>query len=170
MLQTGLIHPHILEALAAAGHGSLVLIGDGNFPSLTAPYPGARRVYLNLRPGVVTATEVLATLQLVIPIEKAALMQPDDGSAPAIHGELVALLDPGTPVEHIGREDFYLATRSDRLALVIATGDARWYANILLTIGAVPLDGHGASFDDELRRVPAIASVAAPESESRGGH
>jgi hypothetical protein len=58
MLQTGLTHPQILETLAAAGHGSLVLISDGNFPSLTAPYPGARRVYLNLRPGVVTVTEM----------------------------------------------------------------------------------------------------------------
>ena len=41
----------ILQALGAAGHGSLVLISDSNFPSLTAPHLEARRVYLNLRWG-----------------------------------------------------------------------------------------------------------------------
>ena len=141
MLETGLTHPQILEALASAGHGSLVLISDGNFPSLTAPHPAARRVYLNLRPGVVTATDVLAALRLVVPIEKAVLMQPDDGDSPAVHRELVAILDPETPVEHVARADFYRATRSDQLALVIATGDERWYANILLTMGPSPEPG-----------------------------
>jgi L-fucose mutarotase len=138
MLRTGLIHPQILEVLAAAGHGSLVLISDGNFPSLTAPHPGARRVYLNLRPGLVTATDILATLRLVMPIEKAVLMEPDAGPAPAVHAELVGLLEPATPVMRLSRAAFYAATRSDQLALVIASGDERWYANVLLTIGAAP--------------------------------
>jgi L-fucose mutarotase len=135
MLRTGLTHPQILEVLAAAGHGSLVLISDGNYPSLTAPHPGARRVYLNLRPGLVTVTDVLETLQRVMPIEEAVLMDADDGKEVAIHAELVGLLDPETRITHVTRTDFYAATRSDRLALVIATGDERWYANILLTMG-----------------------------------
>jgi L-fucose mutarotase len=144
MLQTGLTHPQILAALAEAGHGSLVLISDGNFPSLTAPHPGARRVYLNLAPGVVTVTEVLARLRLVIPIEAAVLMQADDGDELAVHRELVDLLDRETTIDHVTREAFYAATRSDRLALVIATGDERWYANILLTMGALPQRGRVA--------------------------
>jgi L-fucose mutarotase len=166
MLKTGLIHPQILEALAAAGHGSLVLISDGNFPSLTAPHPGARRVYLNLRLGVVTATDVLATLRLAIPMEKAVLMQPDDGSVPAVHRELVALLDASTPVKHVGREAFYSATRSEDLALVIATGDGRWYANILLTIGPLPQRGRVSSLEDEPRFAIVAADAAAPEAEA----
>lgn len=137
MLLTGLTHPQILETLAAAGHGSLVLIADGNFPALTAPHPGARRVYLNLRPGLVKATDILATLRLILPIERAVLMDPDDGAASAVHTELIGLLDPDTPVAHLLRADFYAATRSDDLALVIVSGDERWYGNILLTIGSV---------------------------------
>ena len=35
MLKQTLIHPDILEALAAAGHGSKILITDGNFPAST---------------------------------------------------------------------------------------------------------------------------------------
>lgn len=136
MLRTGLTHPQILEALAAAGHGSQVLISDGNFPSLTAPHPGARRVYLNLRPGMVTVTDILAALRLVVPIEKAVLMDADDGKEVAVHAELVGLLGPETRVGHVARTDFYTATRSDDLALVITSGDERWYANILLTLGS----------------------------------
>ena len=153
MLRTSLTHPQILEALAAAGHGSLVLISDGNFPSLTAPYPGARRVYLNLRPGMVTVTDILATLRLVMPIEKAILMDADGGAEPPVHAELVGLLGPDTQVAHVARADFYTATRSDQLALVIASGDERWYANILLTMGPVPESGRGAE-----SRASAVAS------------
>jgi L-fucose mutarotase len=138
MLRTGLIHPQILEALAAAGHGSLVLISDGNFPSLTAPQQNARRVYLNLRPGMVTVTDVLHTLIKVVPIERAVLMAPDGGGTLPVQTEIVGLLEAGTAIDTVARHQFYAATRTDDLALVIVTGDERWYANVLLTIGALP--------------------------------
>lgn len=50
MLYTKLTHPAILGALAATGHGSRVLITDGNYPLSTQTPPGAERVYLNLQP------------------------------------------------------------------------------------------------------------------------
>jgi L-fucose mutarotase len=43
VLRTRLIHPEILAALATAGHGSQLLLSDGNFPHATASPPGARR-------------------------------------------------------------------------------------------------------------------------------
>jgi L-fucose mutarotase len=138
MLRTGLIHPQILESLGSAGHGSLVLISDGNYPSLTAPYQDARRVYLNLRPGMVSVTEILAALVPVLPIERAAVMSPDDDSHPPVQDELLGMLDPNTAVVHLSRFDFYAATRSQDLALVIVSGDQRWWANLLLTVGALP--------------------------------
>jgi L-fucose mutarotase len=139
MLRTSLTHPEILRALATAGHGSQVLISDGNFPHSTAPYPGAARVFLNLTPGRLTVAEVLEAVLTVLPIEAAALMDPADGSLPPrAHQALTALLPGDTQVEHIPRFDFYAATASDRLALVIATGDLRPYANVLLTIGVIP--------------------------------
>ena len=138
MLRTGLIHPQILEALGSAGHGSLVLISDGNFPSLTAPYPGARRVYLNLRPGLVNVTEIFVTLLPAVPIEQVAFMAPDDGGRPPVQTEILEMLGPETAVHQLGRRDFYAATRDSDLALVIVSGDERWYANVLITIGAIP--------------------------------
>jgi len=136
MLQTKLTHPTILNALGRIGHGSQVLIADGNFPFTTHTNPAAAHVFLNLRPGLVTATDVLDTLVTAIPIEAAHVMQPHDGSTPGIFHEFSALL-PSLELVHVERFAFYDLARSTDVGLVIATGEARVYANILLTVGVV---------------------------------
>jgi L-fucose mutarotase len=141
VLRTRLIHPEILGALAAAGHGSQVLISDGNFPHATATPPAATRVYLNLSPGRVTVTEVLEALAATIPVETAAVMRPHDADAPAMLAEYQALLPAGTPVDVVERFAFYELARGRDVTLAIATGDQRLYANLLLTIGVVDPDG-----------------------------
>ncbi|MEN9937441.1 MAG: hypothetical protein RLZZ387_4020 [Chloroflexota bacterium] len=137
MLRYKLIHPEILAALGAAGHGSQVLIADGNYPFATGAPATARRVFLNLTPGLLTVTDVLAALADAIPVEAAHVMVPDSGPEPAIFEEFRAIL-PGTELQKIGRFPFYEAARGADTALVIATGERRVYANILLTIGVVP--------------------------------
>lgn len=137
MLKTGLLHPQILDALGQAGHGAQVLIADGNYPLLTRSSPAAHRVYLNLAPGLVTVTDVLGVLVDAIPVESARVMVPDDGSEPAIFPEFRALL-PDTPFTSMERFSFYDLARGPDLALAIATGEQRIYANLLLTIGVVP--------------------------------
>jgi L-fucose mutarotase len=137
MLRTRLIHPEILGALAAAGHGSHVLISDGNFPHATATPASARRVYLNLSPGRVTVTEVLEAIAATVPLEAAAVMRPHDAEAPAVLEEYRTLLPAGTPVEVVERFAFYELARRPDVTLAVATGDQRLYANLLLTIGVV---------------------------------
>jgi L-fucose mutarotase len=139
VLKTKLLHPGILAALAECGHGSRVLISDGNFPHRTAPNAGAARVYLNLSPGRLTVTDVLDALVPAIPIERAAFMDPQDDTdaRPDAHAEIARLLPEGTPLDHIRRHDFYTATAASDVGLVIATADVRPYANVLLTIGVV---------------------------------
>jgi L-fucose mutarotase len=137
VLRTRLIHPEILAALAAAGHGSQVLLSDGNFPHATATPAGARRVYLNLSPGRVTVTEVLDAVAATVPVEAAAVMRPHDAAEPAVLGEYRALLPAGTPVEVVERFAFYDLARGRDVTLVVATGDQRLYANLLLTIGYI---------------------------------
>ena len=141
MLRTRLIHPEILAALAAAGHGSQVLVSDGNFPHATATPPGARRVYLNLSPGRVTVTEVLEAVAATVPLEAAAMMRPHDADVPAVLEEYRALLPPGTPVEVVDRLAFYELARRPDVTLAVATGDQRLYANLLLTIGYIDPSG-----------------------------
>ena len=137
MLKTRLLHPEILAALGSAGHGSRVLIADGNYPFFTGSPPSAQVVYLNLRPGLVSVADVLETLVAVLPIESAMVMVPPDGPEPEIHGTMRSMLPRGVPMERKGRFEFYDEARSPDTALVIATGEQRVYANILLVIGVV---------------------------------
>jgi L-fucose mutarotase len=136
MLKTKLIHPGILGALGSMGHGSMVLIADGNFPFGTHTNPTAAHVYLNLRPGLVSATDALEAVASAIPVEAAHVMQPNDGSTPDIFAEFSALL-PGNELQRVERFAFYDLGRRSEVGLVIATGEARIYANIMLTIGVV---------------------------------
>ncbi len=136
MLKYQLLHPEILQALASVGHGSQVLIADGNYPFVTGASPAARRVYLNLAPGMLSATDVLAVLVEAIPVEAAHVMAPASGEEPAVFEEFRALL-PGVDLKALGRFEFYDAARGPDVALVIATGEQRIYANVLLTIGVV---------------------------------
>ncbi|HEO71629.1 MAG TPA: RbsD or FucU transport [Candidatus Hydrogenedentes bacterium] len=140
MLTTRLIHPEILAALAGAGHGSQVLIADGNYPFTTGSNPAARRVYLNLTRGFAPVDEVLAVLAASVPIEAAHVMVPDDGPEPAIFASFRDVLPEGVGLQPLGRFEFYDAARGSDVALVLATGEQRIYANILLTIGVVPPD------------------------------
>lgn len=139
MLKTRLLHPGILEALGEAGHGAQVLIADGNYPLRTRSYEGARRVFLNLAPDLVRVTDVLDVVGGAIPIEAAHVMTPDTGDEPPIFQEFRQLL-PGLDLTPLARFDFYDVARGPDLALAIATGERRIYANLLLTIGVVPPD------------------------------
>lgn len=136
MLKQRLIHPEILDTIASAGHGSKVLIADGNYPASTKQGVNAAIVYLNLEPGRLTVTEVLEVLAAAMPIEAAEVMVPADGSEPPIFSEFRDRLE-GIELLPLTRFEFYDAASSPVVALVIVTGEQRIYANLLLTIGVV---------------------------------
>jgi L-fucose mutarotase len=137
MLSSKLIHPEIIGALAGAGHGAKVLIADSNYPASTKIGPSAQLVYLNLQPGQPSATEVLDVLLSAIEVEGAMVMQPDDGSTPAIFGEFEKGLPKSVELQKVGRFEFYDAVQDADTCLVIQTGEQRLYANIMLVIGAI---------------------------------
>ena len=137
MLKYQLLHPEILRGLAEAGHGAQVLIADGNYPLGTRSHPSSRRIYLNLAPDLVRVTDVLNVLVTAIPIESAHVMMPEKGPEPPIFAEFRKQL-AGIDLEPLGRLEFYAAARGSNVAVAIATGERRLYANLLLTIGVVP--------------------------------
>ncbi|MBO9610263.1 MAG: RbsD/FucU family protein [Paenibacillaceae bacterium] len=139
MLKTACLHPELLRALAACGHGDKVLIADGNYPLDSGSNVMAQRVYLNLTHGIPLVTDVLKVLDQTIPIEKAEVMLPDSGDEPAIFAEFRSLLGGSLPLDGIGRFAFYDACREANVKIAIATGEQRIYANLLLTVGVVPL-------------------------------
>lgn len=143
MLTTPLIHPTILESLGAAGHGSKVLITDGNFPASTTLGENAELVHLNLAPGMLSATDVLGVLVKAIPVEGAAVMQPLRDGPHAMQGDppvwdaFREALPGVETLDVLERFAFYDAAGGPEVCLTIQTGEQRIYANLLLTIGVV---------------------------------
>ena len=133
MLKGKLIHPDIMAALALCGHGDKVLIADGNYP-LDSKTTDAELIYLGLTPGLPTVTDVLAVLQTVVCVEKAEVMDPEDGSTPEIFGVFRQMLG-GMELQGLGRYAFYDACCEPGVRLAVSTGEGRTFANLLLTIG-----------------------------------
>ncbi|MCG6568558.1 RbsD/FucU family protein [Tessaracoccus sp. ZS01] len=141
MLNGPMIHPELLNALGRAGHGSKILITDGNYPHETGANPRARRIYLNLAPGLLNVSQILDVLKQAVPIEQAGIMVPAADAPPELrpdkidaHDEYKAAL-PGVEFVEISRWDFYDEAKKDDVGIVIASGEQRIYANLLLTIG-----------------------------------
>jgi L-fucose mutarotase len=146
MLKTPLLHPQILMALGRAGHGSKILIADGNYPFYTKRGVNAEVVYLNFAPGQMTATDVLLGIANSVPIELAEVMQPPTMGAyamkndPPVFEEFRRTLkarNAALDLTRLERLAFYEAAGTKDVALTIATGEQRLFANILLTIGTV---------------------------------
>jgi L-fucose mutarotase len=144
MLKGQLIHPQILAALGKAGHSSKVLISDGHYPHATERGANSEMVYLNLSPDVVTCTDVLRALVTAIAIERAEVMEPmSEGpyamkNEPAIWGEYRKIFSAAgvkAELEAVERFAFYERAKAPEVCLIIATGDRRSYANLLVTIG-----------------------------------
>lgn len=139
MLKTKLIHPQILEALASSGHFSQVLIADGNFPVATCSNPLSKKVFLNLAPGVLNCTQVLSVIMDAIVIQEATVMTPPENFNPEIHDEYRTMLGTGVAWSDMERWAFYDKIKSANTSLIIATGEQRRFANLLLTVGVVKL-------------------------------
>jgi len=140
MILTQMLQPDILSTLGRAGHGSCVLIADGNYPVSTHSPGSAAKVFLNLRRGLVQVADVLEVLRDTIPIEQATVMAPPDGQRAPVHEELLKLLPAGVPTRSLPRTEFYAAVSQPATALVIVTGEERRFANILITIGVAKKD------------------------------
>jgi L-fucose mutarotase len=146
MLKSKLLHPDILGALGRAGHGSKILIADGNYPFATKLGVNATLVSLNLMPGLISCTQALEAIVSAVPIEGAAVMQPMASGPNAYRGEppiwddfrkILKAAGANVELEYTERFAFYEAAGTDDVALTIATAEQSVYANLLLTIGVV---------------------------------
>ena len=136
MLKTPLIHPEIISTLSLAGHGSQVLLADGNFPYNSYANLEAPRIFLNLTAGLLTITQVLEVLAQVLPIEALQVIQPLGTGEPSLWSDIHQIV-PGLTLERVEKKTFEEATGEQSVVLVIATGDQRLHSSVLLTIGAL---------------------------------
>ena len=95
---------------------------------------------------MVTCAQVLAALVTAIPIQSASVMKPATSGPYTLKREppawnkfrqIFTAEGIKVPLGQLDIPDFYDAASDDAVALTIATADQGWYANILLTIGAV---------------------------------
>jgi L-fucose mutarotase len=140
MLKHQLIHPKISEVLARAGHHSVILIADGNYPAWTKRGPNAELVSLNLSPGIPTVAQVLRA----VPVDAVNTMgiPPDDAYAqkgePPVWAEFrkeIAAAGLKLELRPVLKWDFYKAVESPDHILTVQTGDQALWGNVLLTVG-----------------------------------
>ncbi len=126
MKKGGILNRHLSGALAELGHGDGLLVCDAGMPIPDGP----RVVDLAFRAGVPSFSEVLEGLLAELVVEGATAATEVRGA----NAEASALLDDRFPdltlVPHERLKELSAGAR-----LVVRTGEARPYANVLLRCG-----------------------------------
>jgi L-fucose mutarotase len=65
--------------------------------------------HLNLRPGLLTAHQVLEPLLQAVPVQAADVPTPGDGTEPDVFAVYREPLGPATPLRELERFEFYAA-------------------------------------------------------------
>ena len=136
-----LLTPDLLFILASMGHGDRIVIADANFPA-------ARLACRLVTLAGADAGQALEAILSVLPIDDfepdpVAVMQvagDPDATPDVVRGFTAILATNGLqPPARIERHAFYKAA-AEAFAIV-ATGERRFYGNVLLTKGVVPPPG-----------------------------
>lgn len=134
MRTTGVIHPELIELLAAGGHGDLIVLADAG---LRIP-AGRRRVDIGLSCGVPTMTQVLAAVRRDLVIEATEVATEFGEWSPGTLAEVVALLDAPPAATRPHAE--LMADMAERAYAYIKTGDCSAFSSVVLTCGVSFLD------------------------------
>lgn len=138
-----LLSPELLMILRAMGHGDEIAIVDAN-------YPATSNADWLVRLDGIDASQALAAILSVLPLDSfvddpangmQVVGKPDE-IPPAI-ADFQTIVDrlAGFPVK-IGRlERFGFYERAKTCFAIVATGDRRLYANIILKKGVIGADG-----------------------------
>ena len=132
-----IVSPALLKVLCEMGHGDEIVIADGNFPCESM---GARVV----RADGIGGEEMLRAALSLIPLDTYAkenfiLMQTVAGDAkPDIWDSYKKIADSCDDNVRVGMEErFAFYERAKKAYAVIATGEEKVYANIILKKGVV---------------------------------
>jgi D-ribose pyranase len=124
--KAGILNRHLSGALAVLGHTDLVVVCDAGLPIPDGPIV----VDLAFRAGTPSFAEVFEGLLDELVVEGAVAAEEIRGANPGA----TALLDERFPdLELVPHEEFKALTRAARL--VVRTGEARPYANVILRCG-----------------------------------
>ena len=133
-----LLSPELLKVLCEMGHGDELVIGDGNFPAAA----NAKRL---VRADGLGACEVLDAVLQVFPLDQYdannfVLMQKCEGDTAdtGIWNDYAAILKKYEPEAVVSFEErFAYYERAKKAYAIVATGEEKQYANIILKKGCV---------------------------------
>ncbi|MFJ2114211.1 MULTISPECIES: D-ribose pyranase [unclassified Streptomyces] len=125
MKKTGILNRHLSGALAELGHGDGVLVCDAGMPIPTGP----RVVDLAFLPGIPSFAQVLDGLLAELVVEGATAAHEIRRANP----EAARLLAPLPDLGFVSHEELKRLSADARL--IVRTGEARPYANVLLRCG-----------------------------------
>ena len=130
--------PELLAVLRAMGHADEIVIADSNFPAAA----NARRL---IRADGISGTRIARAIASVMPIDdfvpnaafRMAVVGKPDEIPPIIPQYAAILKDAGYKgaIEPIERFAFY--ERAREAYAIVATGEGRLYANLILKKGVV---------------------------------
>lgn len=132
-----IVSPSLLKILCEMGHGDEIVVADGNFPCESM---GTRVV----RADGLGGEEVLQAILALIPLDTYAeenfiLMQTVLGDErPAIWDNYKKIADANDKNVRLGMEErFAFYERAKKAYAIVATGEEKVYANIILKKGVV---------------------------------
>ena len=136
-----ILGPDILHGLRSMGHGDELVIADGSFPAETV----ARRL---VRAEAAGLERMLGAVLSVLPIDES---EPDPVMGMEVIGDPAMVMPAHTLIrdaltrasDHRFQlallERFQFYERAKTAFLVIATGERRFYGNVIIRKGTVPL-------------------------------
>lgn len=129
MKRHGILNSDISRVLSYMGHTDTLAVGDCGLPIPEE----TERIDLALKMGVPSFMEVLTELIKEMKVEKVVLAEEIKEQNPAVHKEILALLDTmdnTCDVEYVTHQELKQQTKTCRA--VIRTGETTPYANIIL--------------------------------------
>ena len=139
-----LLGPELLATLRAMGHGDEIVIADANFPAAA----NARRlIRMDGVAGPRTAQAILSVLPLDSFVPDAAFRMEDSAAPDAIpavcreYATALAAVGYERTIAPIERHAFY--ARAREAYAIVATGEPRFWGNLILKKGAIPPGSQG---------------------------
>lgn len=133
-----IISPNLLKVLCEMGHGDEIVIADGNFPA-------ASNAKILIRADGIGTAEMLDAVLKLIPLDQYdsnnfVLMQKCEGDNADTslwneYNKILKKYEPDAAASFEERFDYY--ERAEKAYAIIATGEKKQYANIILKKGCV---------------------------------
>jgi D-ribose pyranase len=133
MKTSGVLHPDLLDLIAAAGHGDIIVLADAGLRIPT----DKTRLDLGISCGVPTMAQVLAAIKHELVIEAATVASEFADWNPDVYNEVISLLDVEADAKpHVD----LMADMAENAFAYVKTGECSAYSSVALVCGVNYLD------------------------------